>query len=281
VTAEQVASELIQRILNEDVRDRTERASNTTKFMTEEVKKLQAENAMLDAKVSELRASLRVAGPAESGSSESAGQLSELRNEYAQKSALYSEQHPVLKLLRRQIQALESTKSAIKSTDAEGVATLDALVAKQEAARKTLDQANAKLTSAQAGENLERNQQSEKLDVIERPTVPQRALKPNRLKLALTAMVAALGSGIVLAYLVEALDTRIRSSGDLVSIIDRQLIVPIPFISNRADMRRKTAMLVFLMLGLLAGATAASYSAQPLIPHFNDLVTKTRAGFTN
>ena len=62
IAAEHVASELIQRILNEDVRDRVERASNTTRFMSEEVQKLQAENTMLDAKVTDLRASLRLAG---------------------------------------------------------------------------------------------------------------------------------------------------------------------------------------------------------------------------
>jgi len=187
VTAEHIANELIQRILNEDVRDRTDRALNTTKFMAEEFKKLQSESAVLDAKVSDLRASLRKSGTPEDDNSDNA-LLSQLRQEYAQKSALYSEQHPVLKSLRLQIRSLEGKKVRTQSVDAEGVANLEALVAQQEAARKTLDQAAAKLSAAQAGENLEKYRQSEQLEVLEPPTIPQRELKPNRLKIALTAI---------------------------------------------------------------------------------------------
>ena len=48
--AARVANELMTRILNEDLRDRTSRATDTTKFLSREVQKLQADNAVLDAK---------------------------------------------------------------------------------------------------------------------------------------------------------------------------------------------------------------------------------------
>jgi uncharacterized protein involved in exopolysaccharide biosynthesis len=275
VTAEQIANELIQRILNEDVRDRTYRALNTTKFMAEEFKKLQSESAVLDAKVSDLRASLRKSGTPEDDNSDNA-LLSQLRQEYAQKSALYSEQHPVLKSLRLQIRSLESKKVRTQSVDAEGVANLEALVAQQEAARKTLDQAAAKLSAAQAGENLEKYRQSEQLEVLEPPTIPQRELKPNRLKIALTAIAAALGVGIFLAYVVNALDTRIRSTADIAGIVDQQLVATIPFISTRAEVRRKYSAVLLLTIVLLAAMIAASFSIQPLIPQLTEFVTKTR-----
>ena len=50
------------RILNEDLRDRTSRATDTTKFLTREVQKLQAENAALDAKIAQLQAFAGQAG---------------------------------------------------------------------------------------------------------------------------------------------------------------------------------------------------------------------------
>jgi len=207
-------------------------------------------------------------------------QLSQLRDEYAQKSGLYSEQHPVLKSLKQQIETLDRSRSKVKATDAEGVANLEVLVAKQEAARKTLDQAAAKLTSAQAGENLEKNQQSEKLEVVERPTVPQRATKPNRLKVALSGVVVALGVGIFLAYIIEALDTSIRSTSDLAGIVDRQLVATIPIISTRAEMRKRNGTLFFVILTLAAAMVAASITVKPLAPQLDEFVAKTKASFS-
>src|SRR6478672_11879572 len=49
-TASRVANDLVTRILNEDLRDRTSRATDTTKFLAREVQKLQADNAVIDAK---------------------------------------------------------------------------------------------------------------------------------------------------------------------------------------------------------------------------------------
>ena len=54
-TASQVANELVTRILNEDLRDRTSRASDTTKFLATEVQRLQAENALIDTKIAQAK----------------------------------------------------------------------------------------------------------------------------------------------------------------------------------------------------------------------------------
>ena len=56
--AAQVANELMTRILSEDLRDRTARATDTTKFLAREVQRLQAENAALDARIAQLRVTL-------------------------------------------------------------------------------------------------------------------------------------------------------------------------------------------------------------------------------
>ena len=279
VIAKQVANELIQRMVTEDVRDRTNRASGTTKFMAEDFRKLQAESLALDTQVSELRASLRRSATPTNDNSEGA-QLAQLRQEYAQKSGLYSEQHPVLKSLRLQIQSLASGKSVTKSEDAESVAKLDALVAKQEATRKTLDQASGKLSAAQAGENLEKNRESEQLEVLEMPAIPQQALRPNRLKIALTAAILALGFGVMLAYLVNALDTGIRTMADIASVVDRQLLAGIPYIPNRADVRRRRGALVAATVAFLFVMAAASFSFKPLMPQFTELVAKTRTNLS-
>src|ERR1700722_3146177 len=50
-----VANELVTKILNEDLRDRTSRATDTTKFLAREVQKLQADNAAIDAKIAQAK----------------------------------------------------------------------------------------------------------------------------------------------------------------------------------------------------------------------------------
>ena len=61
-TAARVANELMTRILNEDLRDRTSRATDTTKFLAREVQRLQVENAALDSKNRAVEAFAREVG---------------------------------------------------------------------------------------------------------------------------------------------------------------------------------------------------------------------------
>ena len=120
VTASRVANELMTRILNEDLRDRTSRATDTTKFLAREVQKLQADNAVLDARIAQLR--LTQGKPAVAGGTptQSATMLGQLKAELVQKSALYSERHPLIQSLKRQIEAME--KAATAPSQAAGTA---------------------------------------------------------------------------------------------------------------------------------------------------------------
>ena len=276
VIAQKVAEDLIRRLISEDIRDRTERASGTTVFMTEEFKKLQLENEQLDNKVSELRASLRKSAASETEKSE-LNQLTQLRDEYAQKSALYSEQHPVLKSLKAQLDMLERAKARTKSIDAESAATLEAYVARQEVARKTLDQAAAKMNSAKAGESLEKNQQSEKLEIVEAPPVPQLPIRPNRLRIIVTTLFVGLAVGIGFAYLADAFDTGIRYERDLAGLIDPRLVSAIPVIASPRHRRQRFSVAVLAAVLVVAAGVAATASSEMFLPPLKDLLTKTRA----
>src|SRR5450432_2315885 len=99
-TASRVANELVTRILAEDLRDRTSRATDTTKFLAREVQKLQADNAALEARV--LQAKIAQGKPTTPSSSNAPDQLGQLKADLAQKSALYSDQHPIMQALKRQ-----------------------------------------------------------------------------------------------------------------------------------------------------------------------------------
>src|SRR5467141_3048356 len=86
VIASRVANELMTRILNEDLRDRTSRATDTTKFLAREVQKLVADNAALDAKIAQLR--LTQGKPASGNVDQPSTVLAQLKAELVQKGAL-------------------------------------------------------------------------------------------------------------------------------------------------------------------------------------------------
>jgi len=265
-TAARVANELVTRILSEDLRDRTSRATDTTKFLDREVQKLQADNDALDARIAKLKAAQSKTATTATAD-HPATLLSQLKAELAQKSALYSERHPVLQSLKRQIESMEHAVTPAAKDDAAAATELEALTAQQETLQKNLDAAITKRDAARLGESLEKNQQSEKLEVIEQPTAPQTPVRPNRPKVAGLAILLALASGLGLAAMVEMTDKAIRRPADLFGAVDSGLIVAIPYIATRAEHRRakvRLAVLLMLLAALLVGAAVAAYAFLPL-----------------
>jgi uncharacterized protein involved in exopolysaccharide biosynthesis len=276
-TATRVANELMTRILSEDLRDRTSRATDTTKFLAREVQKLQADNAALDARIAQLR--LSQSKPAASaGTDQPATVLGQLKSELVQKSALYSDRHPFIQSLKRQIEAMEKAVTPPDNAESGTSASLDALVAQQEALQTNLDVASTKLAAARLGENLEKDQQSEKLEIIEQPTVAQEPIKPNRPKVAALGVLLAFMAGAGLAFVVEISDKGIRRSSDIFSIVDSQLIVSIPYIVTAAEVRRRKRRIIVFVLGsvlLLIGLLIGAYL---FLPPLDLMIAKARVG---
>ena len=363
--AARVANELVTLILNEDIRSRTNRASETTQFLVRESDRLQQELVKVDKALSDFKLQFRDALPeripfqmaalerAESnlkdidreinGLSESKRllelemslrnasliggtgdtsqtnpfrQLEALRSELAQRSAVYSDSHPEIKALKGQIGALEKqldpldekrsddslmSPSDLKKLDlnsrivaekmdtierqlklytsqkaaiAAGVAALNtvlgqapevqinlALIERQrEGLQKSLEEISEKLTAARLGEQLEKDQQAERFQVIEQPIAPHEPVRPNRTRImTLGFFLAGLaGAGSVLGL--EILNQSIRTSNDIIKALNRHPLVVIPYITTQEEGRRKIGRLVlaailaliFALLGLLA-----------------------------
>jgi uncharacterized protein involved in exopolysaccharide biosynthesis len=276
-TASQVANELVTRILNEDLRDRTSRASDTTKFLEKEVQRLQADNAVVDAKIGQAKLA-QAKSTASNSSEQPTSQLAQLKAELVQKSALYSDRHPAMQALKRQIEAIEKAATPSAQTNGEGAVPLDVLLTQQESLQKNLETASAKLAAARMGETLEKDQQSEKLEVIEQPTTPQEPTKPNRPKIAGLALLFAFAAGGGLAFLAEMADKGIRRTSDLFGIVDSRLMVAIPYITTRSELRRRRAKIILAIivaLAFLCGAAAAAYF---ILPPLDLLIAKARVG---
>lgn len=283
VIAARVANELMTRILNEDLRDRTTRATDTTRFLSREVQRLQTDNAALDAKIAQLRLTQGNTSSASSSQQQQpTSTLGQLKAELIQKGALYSEKHPVIQSLKRQIQAMENAAQAppapSPTPDAGVAASLDALISQQDGLQKNLEAASAKLMAARLGENLEKDQQSEKLEVIEQPSVPQDPIKPNRPKVLALALALAFGASAGFAFLLEFADKAIRRSSDIFAVVDNRMVVPIPFISTKAELRSASRRAYFVSALALVLIIAAGTSVYFVMPPLDLVFAKARAG---
>jgi len=269
--AAKVANEFLTLVLDEDAKTRTSRAAETTKFLDHEVKRLEGASDNIDAQIADLKH--KTVKPSRSGeptaAQQAAAQLETAKSDLAQKSALYSDSHPEGKALKRKIAALEQL--AAKAAPPEEVAAADGIeeLEKQRTSiEKSLDDANQKLSAARLGEALERNQQAERLQVIEQPTAPQKPVKPNKVKLFLASFGLALAMGFGVAYLAESLDHSVHSIEQLTDNFGRQMITAIPYITTAADSartKRKAMLSILILTTILGGAGAAFYYFFPSI----------------
>jgi protein tyrosine kinase modulator len=270
--ATKVANDLITLFLNEDARNRTNRAMETTKFLAREVQRLEGDLASVENKISELKRQQRSAPVPEAVAAAQNPLLATLKAELVGKSAIYSKSHPEIKRLKGQIEAIEKTNLPAPPSEPARTAglgpqvdpavldALDALITQRKSIQDNLDEAAKKFSAARLGENLERDQFSERLEVLEQAIMPQKPIKPDRPKLLALAFVAAVMAGFAGVFAVETLDRTIRGSRDLLKVVDGNLLVAIPYISTRAELRRKKskiALVTIISIVVVLGALAA------------------------
>ena len=119
-----------------------------------------------------------------------------------------------------------------------------------------MDSANKKLEEAHLGEKLERDQQSERLQVIEQPVLPRTPIKPNRVKLLTLSFALAMAIGAGAVFAAETFDGSIRHSHELAAVANGRFIVSIPYIATRAETFHRKSRLT-LIVGVFAVVLAA------------------------
>lgn len=284
--AMRVANEFVTLIINEDARSRTSRATEAVKILTSETKDIEDKLEATQTQIFEVARRPRDIVPdiPEQQKTQLAA-LAALKAELIQKSSVYSEAHPAVTALKKRIAAMEKTltqpvepAAKVQSTQADD---LEALKRQREALEKRLADANSKLTTARLSEKLDREQQSERLQVIEAATLPQRPVKANRLKLVGIAFAAAMMVGLGAIAAAELLNGSIRSRHQLSGIVANHLIVSIPYIATRADIvrgRLRTLSIVFSVIVLFAVLGGLATSIVLGLPLDLSLLSKLEAG---
>lgn len=273
--AAQVANELMTRILNEDLRDRTGRAVDTTRFLTREFQRLNEEYAAVEARLAQAKRAQvgTVSDPAQTPTS-----VAQLRTEYLAKSQIYSAKHPAMQTLKRQLDAFEkaSEPTTVQTQAAAPPMGLDALEGQKESLQKNLEETSRKLAAARLGETLERDQQSEKFEVIEQPAEPQASFAPNRPKMLGITLALALMSGFGLAFVREIADRSVRRSADLANVAGANLIISIPYIETEAEQRRNKRTLIIVVSLAVLITVGAIVAAILFMPPLDVLIAKAR-----
>jgi uncharacterized protein involved in exopolysaccharide biosynthesis len=255
--ASKVANEFLTSILNQDVQARTNRASETTEFLAQEVKRLQGKLDAVNGQIFEIKRQAtdptHASDDASSPLKMKISELTELQGQLVAQSSVHSDEWPAVKSLKKRIAALQSEISKTPKTDQApppADKNIDALEQQQTSIETDLETASRKLTAARLGESMERNQQSEHLQVLEQPITPQKPVKPNRPKLLALSFAAAVIGGLGVVFLAEMLDKTIRGSRDLVGVIDSQLLVLIPYVSTVEEISGKRRKVILLLAGL-------------------------------
>jgi uncharacterized protein involved in exopolysaccharide biosynthesis len=266
--AMKVANELITLIVDEDARSRTSRATETVKILTSQAKDLEGKIEATQSQILELARRPRDSVPeAPEREKSQLTALASLRAELIQKTSIYSDAHPAVTALKKRIAAMEKSLTQSPQAQEKSQSTqadeLEALKRQRDALEKQLADANTKLTSARLSEKLDRDEQSERLQVIELPSLPQNPLKSNRLKLIGMAFALAAALGIGAVVVTELLDGSIRSRHQLSGVVANHLVVAIPYMNTHADIVRArwrkflvwlTALAIFATLAALAVA---------------------------
>ena len=276
-----VTQEFLTQIVSEDASRRTDAATETAKFLEEQVQRLKAQH---DAIVAQIEA-VKQRPPDQSQTQSEAikeqmKSLAALQATLVEKSTIYSDEYPVVKDLKRQIAALKRSIAvapqitAASQTDKPDVAT-QVLQQQEVDLEKSLEDASHKLTQARLGESMERNQQAEHLSIIAYPELPDKPVRPNKLKLLALALGLAVAIGAGAVVLAEKFDGSIRRTGDLAAVVDRHLIVSIPYLHtpNEARTMRRRIVLFCTALGIVLAAAilgiAGLEESSLAVPGFN------------
>ena len=119
-----------------------------------------------------------------------------------------------------------------------------------------------KKEESQMSANLEKRQIGEQFKILDPARMPEKPASPDRPRLYLLAMVAALAVGFGAAALMEFLDRTLRSEADVRAALNLMVLATVPYMREsaaaaRRRLRRNVAVAVVATMVLAVCATVA------------------------
>jgi uncharacterized protein involved in exopolysaccharide biosynthesis len=127
-----------------------------------------------------------------------------------------------------------------------------------ESARAEFDEIKRRVTESRLSERLEAESKGQRFTLVSDASLPSEPTEPNRVAIIFLGAVLAIGAGIGLAALFDALDSSIRGAHDLRTHFAVRPIATIPVIVTRADRRLRLKKRAGLTGLVIASAIAVA-----------------------
>jgi uncharacterized protein involved in exopolysaccharide biosynthesis len=95
-----------------------------------------------------------------------------------------------------------------------------------------------KIGEAQMALNLEEDPNSERFTVLEQPSMASSPSSPNRFAVLVLSLAIGVALGAAVVAIIERADQAIRNAQDVVAYLEMPPLVAIPYVENRADLKR-------------------------------------------
>lgn len=115
----------------------------------------------------------------------------------------------------------------------------------------------SKQMDAKIGEQMEKDQEGERLSLIDPPDLPQKPAKPNRFAIVILGFILSVGGGLGYAAITESMDKSVHGARGLNTLLGEAPLSVIPYIENSADHERHQRHRKLAMMSALAGLVAA------------------------
>jgi len=140
---------------------------------------------------------------------------------------------------------------------------LSSLLRDHSNAKKKYEEIQSKQLGAQIAENLEGENKSERFSLIDPPLLADKPIKPNRYKIIILGLLAAIAAAGGIALLLEMLNQRIRGKGALTTLLGHSPLVEIPYITtNDEHIKRKKLIKKIIIVA------AALFFTSLIVVHF-------------
>lgn len=177
--------------------------------------------------------------------------------------------------IRAKISQIESR--VMRSAQTEGA--LGAMMREYENAKAAYTEIKTKLDNSKVAKNIEMENKGERFVLIEAPVYPEKPIKPNRILIIIAGFFGSIAFAVALAILMETLDNRIRGVDTFASIMKIQPMATIPYITNKAELRRKKYIVIYSLLGMIAIALVFMFIVHFFVMPLDVLMAKIIARF--
>lgn len=173
-----------------------------------------------------------------------------------------------LEQLTREIQSKQTTEQRLRGITADYQRRIEAAPARESELaelmrdystfQQTYSSLLAKQQDSQIAANLERRQIGEQFRVLDPARLPEKPASPNRPRLYLIGLFAAIAVGLAFAAGAEYLDRGLRSEEDVRLALALPVLVSIPLMADAGSPRRRRVLVASVGAALIVLASAAA-----------------------